>query len=174
RAGSRVSAERTLTPRVARGWREISVLLPEGSGETDVAFDLRLTDRDGADQPVPPGLLLGVADPVVHHLDDYGRSKGVLLVSIDTLRRDHVGAYGYPKPTTPTLDALAQRAVVCDDAVSPSSWTLPSHLSMLTSVDPGAHGGVDMQHGSNHRFPTPPTPFNGRGYPTQSRTTPHC
>ena len=60
-----------------------------------------------------------------------------MLVSIDTLRRDHVGAHGYERPTTPRLDALAAEGILCEDAVSTSSWTLPAHLSMLTSRDPG-------------------------------------
>jgi arylsulfatase A-like enzyme len=171
RVGGQAIDERTLNPRAARGWREISLPLPAGSGETELAFDLRLTDRDGRPETPPAGLLLGIADPIVHDLDDYGRAKGVVLVSIDTLRRDHVGAYGYAKPTTPALDALARRAIVADDAVSVSSWTLPAHLSMLTSVDPGAHGGVDMQHGSNRRFPSVATLFKRAGYATQAITS---
>jgi arylsulfatase A-like enzyme len=171
RAGGRTVDERTLNPRAARGWREVSLALPEAGGETQIEFDLRLTDRDGKPESPPAGLLLGIADPVVHDLDDYGRAKGIVLVSIDTLRRDHVGAYGYGKPTTPAIDALAARAIVADDAVSVSSWTLPAHLSMLTSVDPGAHGGVDMEHGSNKRFPTLATLFKQAGYATQAITS---
>jgi arylsulfatase A-like enzyme len=166
-----VIAERTVNPRALRGWREVSVPVSERDGEALLAFDLRFTDRDGAAIPVPPGLLLGVADPTVHDLEDYGRAKGVVLVSIDTLRRDHVGAYGYPKPTTPALDALGRRGIVADDAVSTSSWTLPAHLSMLTSVDPGAHGGVDMKHGSNHRFPPLAAHFRKAGFATQAITS---
>jgi arylsulfatase A-like enzyme len=171
RAGGRTLVERTLNPRASRGWREVSLWLPQVAGETQLEFDLRLTDREGKPEAVPPGLLLGLADPIVHDLDDYGRSKGVVLVSIDTLRRDHVGAYGYGKPTTPAIDAFASRAIVADDAVSVSSWTLPAHLSMLTSVDPGAHGGVDMQHGSNKRFPSLATLFKRAGYATQAVTS---
>jgi arylsulfatase A-like enzyme len=64
----------------------------------------------------------------------------IVLVSIDTLRADHVGAYGYGRPTTPTIDALARRAVVFDDAVSQSAWTRPAHASMLTGLYPSEHG----------------------------------
>src|SRR6185436_8426095 len=144
--------ERQLNPRAARGFRDVSVPLEGGAGLTELRFDLRLTDRDGRDIPAPSDLLIGVADPVVHDLDDYGKSKGVVLISIDTLRRDHVGAYGYPKPTTPRLDALARDGLLAQDAVSTSSWTLPAHLSMLTSADPGAHGGVDHEHKFNGRI----------------------
>ena len=61
------------------------------------------------------------------------------------------------------LDALAREGILAEDAVSTSSWTLPAHLSMLTSVDPGAHGGVDMQHGFNRRLPTLPALLKRRG-----------
>ena len=171
RAGDQVLLEHTLNPRAARSWRDFTVPV-EGLGrQATIAFELRLTDRDGADVAWPPGLVLGVSDPTVHDLDDYGKAKGVLLVSIDTLRRDHVGAYGYGPPTTPRLDALAHEGVFCEDAVSSSSWTLPAHLSMLTSVDPGAHGGVDMSHGFNHRVPTLPALLHGAGFATQAVTS---
>ncbi len=171
RAGDRIVLEHTLNPRAARGWRDFSVSL-EGLGRVAiVGFELRLADRDGADVPCPPGLVLGVSDPTVHDLDDYGKAKGVLLVSIDTLRRDHVGAYGYAPPTTPRLDALAREGVFCEDAVSSSSWTLPAHLSMFTSVDPGAHGGVDMSHGFNHAVPTLAALLRQAGFATEAVTS---
>jgi hypothetical protein len=163
--------ERQLNPRAARGFRDVSVPLEGGAGLTELRFDLRLTDRDGRDIPAPSDLLIGVADPVVHDLDDYGKSKGVVLISIDTLRRDHVGAYGYPKPTTPRLDALAQKGLLAQDAVSTSSWTLPAHLSMLTSADPGAHGGVDHEHKFNGRLATLPGTLQKAGWATHAVTS---
>jgi len=171
RADGRSIAERTVNPRAAHGWRDMSVSL-EGLGrEATLEFDLRFTDRDARDIPLPADLLLGVADPTIHDLDDYGRAKGVILVSIDTLRRDHVGVHGYPKPTTPRLDALARAGILCEDAVSTSSWTLPAHLSMLTSVDPGAHGGTDMGHGYNRRVPTLASLLRKAGFATQAVTS---
>ena len=171
RAGDQVLLEHTLNPRAARGWRDFTLPL-EGLGrQAIVGFELRLTDRDGTDVAWPPDLVLGVSEPTVHDRDDYGTAKGVLLVSIDTLRRDHVGAYGYGPPTTPRLDALARESVFCEDAVSSSSWTLPAHLSMLTSVDPGAHGGVDMTHGFNHRVPTLTALLHQAEFATQAVTS---
>jgi arylsulfatase A-like enzyme len=171
RAGDRVLAGRTLNPRVARGWRDVSVPL-EGLGrETTLTLELRFTDRDGREISVPPGFLLGVSDPTVHDLADYGRARGVVVISIDTLRRDHVGAYGYARPTTPRLDALARDGLLAEDAVSTSSWTLPAHLSLLTSLDPGAHGGVDMEHGFNGRSPTLAETLRGAGYATHAVTS---
>jgi arylsulfatase A-like enzyme len=120
---------------------------------------------------MPPDMVLAVSEPVIHDLDAYGRAKGIVLVSIDTLRRDHVGAYGYRAPTTPRLDALAREGMIADDAVSVSSWTLPSHLSMLTSVDPAVHGGTDLRHGFGERVPTLPALLRSAGYATQAVTS---
>jgi arylsulfatase A-like enzyme len=164
-------AEHTLNPRAAREWRDVSLPL-EGLGKAaDLEFALRFTDRDGKDVPQPPGLIVAAADPTVHDLDGYGRAKGIVLVSIDTLRRDHVGAYGYPRPTTPRLDALSREGVLCEDAVSTSSWTLPAHLSLLTGVDAGRHGGTDMEHGFDRKVPTLAGVLKQAGYATHAVTS---
>ncbi len=68
-----------------------------------------------------------------------------MLISIDSLRLDHLGAYGYTRPTSPTIDRLAREGVVFEQAISTSSWTLPSHVSLLTSQDVSTHG-VDEPH----------------------------
>ena len=63
----------------------------------------------------------------------------IVLVSFDTLRADHVGAYGYTKNTTPTIDKFAQEGFVFTNAISVTSWTLPSHMSWFTGVYPSQH-----------------------------------
>ncbi len=71
----------------------------------------------------------------------------VFLVSIDTLRPDRLGCYGYPKRISPAIDSLADVGILYENAFSQSTWTLPSHLSMLTSMFPNelylATGGID-------------------------------
>ncbi len=69
----------------------------------------------------------------------------LILVSIDCLRADHVGAYGYPRPTTPNLDAFARRATLFRDAMGVSSYTLPTHASMLTGLPPSFHGATERR-----------------------------
>ncbi|TFH25112.1 MAG: hypothetical protein E4H03_01745 [Myxococcales bacterium] len=64
----------------------------------------------------------------------------VVLISMDTLRADHVSAYGYERSTTPNIDALAERGVLFENAMSQSSWTRPAHLSMMTGLYPVEHG----------------------------------
>ncbi len=61
----------------------------------------------------------------------------VLLITLDALRYDRLGLSGYPHPTSPNIDALAQESIVFRAAIAPSSWTLPSLVSMMT----GRHAG---------------------------------
>jgi arylsulfatase A-like enzyme len=171
RSGPQVLADKRLNPRESHGWRDVSQELTGLGRRATLTFELRLTDKDDRPRETPPGLVLAVSDPVVHDLDDYGQAKGILFVSIDTLRRDHVGAYGYSKPTTPRLDALAREGILAEDAVSTSSWTLPAHLSMMTSVDPGVHGGTNMHAGFNRCVPTLASLLHGAGYATQAVTS---
>ncbi len=63
--------------------------------------------------------------------------RAVVLVSIDTLRADALSSYGNPRATTPRLDRLAEHGVRFTSAIAPSPWTLPSHASMLTALEPG-------------------------------------
>ncbi len=70
----------------------------------------------------------------------FGPLDNVVIVSIDSLRADHVGAYGYPLPTTPTIDGLAASGVLFERAYATTSWTLPSYASLLTGLDSAAHG----------------------------------
>jgi choline-sulfatase len=66
--------------------------------------------------------------------------RNVLLISIDTLRADHLGAYGFPRPTTPNIDAVAREGVLFKNARTPVPMTLPAHVSLLTGTLPPTHG----------------------------------
>lgn len=65
--------------------------------------------------------------------------RGIVLISIDCLRADHLSCYGYPRPTTPTIDALACRGALWERAYATSSWTKPSVSSLLTGLYPSQH-----------------------------------
>lgn len=67
----------------------------------------------------------------------------VLLVSLDTVRADHLSVQGYARRTSPALEKLAARGVRCAQAFSTTSWTLPAHLSLLTGLWISAHGVAD-------------------------------
>jgi arylsulfatase A-like enzyme len=64
----------------------------------------------------------------------------IFLVSLDTTRADHLSLYGYGRPTSPNLEALASDALVYTQARSAAGWTLPGHASMLTGMYPSRHG----------------------------------
>ena len=64
----------------------------------------------------------------------------LILISIDTLRADHLGCYGYDRPTSPIIDKLASKGVLFKDVSATSPWTLPSHGSLLTSFYPSQIG----------------------------------
>lgn len=67
-------------------------------------------------------------------------ARNVVLISLDTLRADRIGTYGYPLPITPHLDRFAAEGATMERATAPANWTLPSHASMLTGLHPCAHG----------------------------------
>ena len=75
----------------------------------------------------------------------------LLLITIDTLRADHVGSYGYSRPTTPHIDALAARGVRFSRCYSGASWTAPAMFTLITGVTPASHGIV---HGQVDAEPT--------------------
>ena len=66
----------------------------------------------------------------------------IVVVTIDTLRADRLGCYGYFGATSPHLDALAREALVFEDALSPVATTLPSHVALWTSLHPEETGVV--------------------------------
>ncbi len=72
-------------------------------------------------------------------------SPNILFIMVDTVRADHVGCYGYAKPTTPAIDRLASGGVRLDQMIASSSWTMPSLMSMFTSLHPSQHGATSYR-----------------------------
>lgn len=73
--------------------------------------------------------------------------RNVILISIDTLRADHLSCYGYSRSTSPNIERLAEDGVIFLNARSQAPWTLPSHASMFTSLYPTSHGArFSSQH----------------------------
>lgn len=78
--------------------------------------------------PVPAWSLVGTGPP------------NVLLVTIDSLRPDHLGAYGYSLPTSPHIDRIASEGTLFANAISQGGWTSPALVSLFTSTYPSVHG----------------------------------
>lgn len=98
-----------------------------------------------------------------------GRDKvkpNILLITIDTLRRDHLGVYGYPRETSPFIDQLAGNGVMFRNVITPIPLTAPSHASILTSLHPLTHhvtaNGVKL----NYRVQTIAEVLKDNGYYT--------
>lgn len=72
-----------------------------------------------------------------------GPRPDVVLISIDSLRPDHMSCYGYPFATSPSIDRLAREGVRFQTALSTSSWTLPAHAALLTGLYDSGHGLID-------------------------------
>ncbi len=103
---------------------------------------------------------LGTVEPRDGH-------PSVVLIVIDTLRADALGSYGHPLPTSPELDAIAERGVRFAQVFSQSSWTRPSFASMLTSLPPRASGITEERmHALPAALETLPEILQGEGYVT--------
>jgi arylsulfatase len=90
----------------------------------------------------------------------------LLLVLVDTLRPDHLGAYGYPRDTSPRLDRLAAEGVVFERAYSTSNWTRPVVASLLTSTMPSRHGVTSLRRALAPALPLVTEALQGGGYRT--------
>ena len=86
-------------------------------------------------RPVAPAALTAAAEMTAP-----SHSPNVLFVVLDTVRADHLGAYGYHRATSPNLDALAAEGVLFENAFSAAPWTLPAHASIFTGLHATTHG----------------------------------
>jgi len=89
-----------------------------------------------------------------------------VLLSIDTLRADHLGAYGYARDTSPRIDAFAARSVRYANAWAPAPWTLPSHAALLTGRHPIEIGIADLRSAIPDAVATLAESLRGAGYAT--------
>jgi len=96
----------------------------------------------------------------------------VIVITVESLRTDHVGAYGGRSrsrpdvPLTPALDMLAEQAVVYLDAQATTSWTLTSHASLFTGLYPSAHQAVRARDRLDDSYTTFAEVLHDRGYQT--------
>ena len=126
----------------ANRWTTQEVELDRWAGR-DVTLVLASRFRGASESSAP--VLAAWGDAVVADASPKLDRPTVVLVSIDCLRADHVGAYGYPLDTTPSIDALAEGGIVFEKAFSTAPWTLPSHMSMLTGLLPSLHGATKWE-----------------------------
>lgn len=99
------------------------------------------------------------------------RPPNVIIYLVDTLRADHLGTYGYGRPTSPSLDAMSLESVVFDHAMAQSGWTRTSVASILTGLQPRVHDVLGRLDALSVEAVTLPGLLKKRGYQTHAVVT---
>ncbi|HEX2463347.1 MAG TPA: sulfatase-like hydrolase/transferase, partial [Thermoanaerobaculia bacterium] len=138
-AGAERRVRRTVT--TAKRWEDVHVdLTGLGGKATQIALHLDAPDAGAIGlwgSPVVRSRIAGSGKAPA-------KPQGVVVVIIDTLRRDHLSVWGYDRDTAPHLSALAAEGAVADDAISQAAWTKVSVPSILTSLYPTSHSVADF------------------------------
>ncbi len=152
-------------------WREGEVDLSSYAGSTSkIILETALVGANAAGSTGAPGesvvasLLPLWGNPVLSTTRPREEPLNLILVSIDCLRADHVGVYGYSRQVTPHIDRFAADGVVFETAIATSSWTVPTHMSMLTGLLPSSHGVHGKLHKLDPLAPYLPDLLAGAGY----------
>jgi arylsulfatase A-like enzyme len=164
-----VVAERTVT--TPHRWEPASVDLSRYAGRR-VSLTLSLLGKNS-------GLLGLWGAPVVRSAGTLSRGatagksaarppQGVVLVWVDTLRRDELEPYGYARPTSPVVRQMALEGTLFKDAVAQATWTKVSTPSVLTSLYPATHGVRDFSDRLPSSAVTLAEVFRAAGYATLS------
>lgn len=105
--------------------------------------------RAGPTDEAPPAAAVdpGIGDSTpTETAQDFSFSEcNLVLISLTNLRADHLGVYGYTRPTSPHIDALARESLVFERCFSHASWTLPVAISLFTSTYPLQHGMMNRK-----------------------------
>ena len=95
-----------------------------------------------------------------------GTRLNIVLITIESLRADHVGCYGYGRATTPAIDALAREGILFEQARSVTSWTLTSHATIFTGLYPAAHRVIRPHDRLDDSYETLAETLKAAGYQT--------
>ncbi len=93
-------------------------------------------------------------------------SPDIVLIVLDTLRRDRLSIYGHTQETSPAFDRFAERATLFDRAIAPAQWTVPSHASMFTGLYPTTHQLTQANGKLSPYVPTLAEILRANGYQT--------
>lgn len=85
------------------------------------------------------------------------RKPNIIIILVDTLRADHLGVYGYQRPTSPNIDKFGAESHVFNHAYSTAPWTIPSVASLFTGLYPSAHGVAPRLSKNGENEETVPT-----------------
>jgi len=156
------------------GWRSVTLDLTPWAGEI---VRLRFQPESRGTGPVPSAdvrrlVLRHRTAPPPPALEPAASERpNVIVYLIDALRADHLGCYGYQRPTSPRIDRFGRSALLFTDAVSQSSWTLPATASVLTGRTPGGHGALAVGTAIRADVPTLAEQLRAAGYRTAAFVT---
>jgi arylsulfatase A-like enzyme len=158
-AGANAEYEKAVTAKVTNGHLDIECIgqsLPMHSGARLSAIEVASVGK------------IAPVTKTVKKTEDPGGAYNVVLISLDTLRRDHLHNYGHPRKLSPVIDKLAARGVAFDDCVVNCGWTLPQHTTLLTGMNPIRHGQVFLDRPKRlpEKFPMLAEIFRDAGYTT--------
>ena len=123
-----------------RRWTDFRLELGTVAGQpARFVFSTRVVPRNGQG----PGEAFSFplwGSPEILEAHPRGSRPNVVLISLDTLRADHLGTYGCDLPTSPVLDRFAAEGTLFEQAIAAYPSTPPSHMTMMTGVYPGVHG----------------------------------
>src|SRR5256885_13724637 len=120
-----------------------------------------------ADVGLFAAMICGVSGCVARAPAPPALPRHVVVVTVDTLRADHLGCYGNQRVATPNLDRLARDGAMARDAIVPAPITRPSHVSIFTGLDPAQHGIRDnISRALAPDVPTLAEAFKAAGFDT--------
>ncbi|MCP4036837.1 MAG: sulfatase-like hydrolase/transferase [bacterium] len=99
---------------------------------------------------------------------DAAKRPDLVLITVDTLRADHLELHGHPRPTSPSITKLGRAGIVFNRAVAQAPWTLPSMASIHTGQPPSVHGAIDSETPIGSEYPTVAERLGAAGYHTQA------
>jgi arylsulfatase A-like enzyme len=166
--------ERTLDPgarEADRRWFDERVDLSAFAGrQIDLVFATESQSKGALDESFPLWGNPTVVAPLGGGSWPPAR-RSVILLSLDTLRAQNLGAYGYGRDTSPTIDRrLAAAGVMVRDTITPFPFTPPGHMTMLTGIEPCVHGVTDLSGALAPDFVTIAERFREAGYATAAFT----
>ncbi len=145
-AGKEDIFSENIGPLRANQWIDQAVPLTHWAGEfVRLTFQANPLSEDEPRPSFPEDVFPLWGNPVVASSVQNSERPNLILISVDALRADHVGAYGYTRGTTPRIDEFAADGVVFETAIATSSTTIPTHVSMLTGLPATFHGASPLE-----------------------------
>jgi arylsulfatase A-like enzyme len=151
-----------------RAWKEAEVDLGDfAEGDLELSFRVRRESEEGVPEELSGAFAHAVwGNPVVVAADVAQERPNIVLIGLDTIRVDRVGAFGYDLPTTPNIDRMAAESTIFERAISQAPWTLPSFASLFTSLYPSMAGVYESSHALQAEAAALATVLRDSGYHT--------